>query len=153
METLKNNVIDLVNNSQYNDAVNLVAESFNLSFKAEFLRNDFHFVGDKDKRDIYKITLSRGNRKYSFEFGQSIAKSGFYASYGRQKYTIPREKINTIDSDLKVWVKFNKWRYKLFIFRHIKKKNEHCTKKQNCIKRDKTKIECCTNRKNTFSFH
>ena len=34
METLKNNVTDLVNNSQYNDAVNLVAESFNLSFKS-----------------------------------------------------------------------------------------------------------------------
>ena len=102
METLKNNVTDLVNNSQYNDAVNLVAESFNLSFKAEFLRNDFHFVGDKDKRDIYKITLSRGNRKYSFEFGQSIARSGFYASYGRQKYELPREKMNLKNHELKI---------------------------------------------------
>ena len=107
METLKNNVIELINNSKYNDAVNLIAESFNLSFKAEFLRNDFYFAGDKDKRDIYKITLSRGNRKYSFEFGQSIVKSGFYASYGKQKYIIPREKINNKDSDLKIWVRFN----------------------------------------------
>ena len=45
------------------------------TFKAEFLKNDFHFDGDESKRDIYKITLKRGARKYSFNFGQSIAKS------------------------------------------------------------------------------
>lgn len=107
METLKNNVIDLVNNSQYNEAVNLVAEYFNLSFKAEFLRNDFHFIGDKDKRDIYKITLQRGQRKYSFEFGQSLNKSGFYAQYSRTKYNIPIEKLSLSDSELKKYVKYH----------------------------------------------
>jgi hypothetical protein len=45
------------------------------TFKAEFLKNDFHFDGDESKRDIYKITLKRGTRKYSFNFGQSISKS------------------------------------------------------------------------------
>ena len=107
METLKNNVIDLINNSRYNDAVSLVAESFNLSFKAKFLRNDFYFHGDKDKRDIYKITLLRGNRKYSFEFGQSINNSGFYAQYSRTKYDIPIEKLSLSDSELKRYVKYH----------------------------------------------
>ena len=107
METLKNNVIELINNSKYSDAVNLIAESFNLSFKAEFLRNDFHFAGDKDKRDIYKITLSRGNRKYSFEFGQSLNKSGFYAQYSKTKVFLPIEKLSLSDSKLKRWVKQN----------------------------------------------
>jgi hypothetical protein len=46
-------------------------------FKAEFLKNDFHFTGDKDKRDIYKITLKRGSRVYSFNFGNSINNSEF----------------------------------------------------------------------------
>lgn len=46
-----------------------------VSFKCEFLKNDFHFDGDKEKRDIYKITFKRGERKFSLNFGQSIAKS------------------------------------------------------------------------------
>lgn len=75
METLKNNVETLIGNSHYDKACNLVAESFNLEFKAEFLENGLHFQGDKDKRDIYNITLKRGQRKYTFKFGQSIAKN------------------------------------------------------------------------------
>lgn len=42
-------------------------------FKAEFLRHGKHFNDEKDSRDIYKITLKRGTRVYSFEFGQSLA--------------------------------------------------------------------------------
>ena len=74
MEALKTTVENLIDNSQYNEATKLVAESFNLEFKAEFLENGLHFQGDKDKRDIYNITLKRGQRKYTFKFGQSIAK-------------------------------------------------------------------------------
>ena len=68
----------LVDASMYDEAVNLVKESFNLEFKAEFVENGLHFQGDKDKRDIYNITLKRGQRKYSFKYGQSIAKSQHY---------------------------------------------------------------------------
>ena len=53
-------------------------EKTNTTFKVEYLRNDLYFPGDKDKRDIYKITLSRGSRSCSFEFGQSISNSGKY---------------------------------------------------------------------------
>ncbi len=55
----------------------------NTTFEAKFLKNDFHFDGDKEKRDIYEITLSRGDRKMVFNFGQSIVKSGFYAKTNR----------------------------------------------------------------------
>ena len=58
MEALKTTVENLIDNSQYNEATKLVAESFNLEFKAEFLENGLHFQGDKDKRDIYNITFS-----------------------------------------------------------------------------------------------
>ena len=50
-------------------------KSTNTEFKAEFLRNGKYFSDDKEERDIYKITLKRGQREYSFEFGQSIAES------------------------------------------------------------------------------
>lgn len=41
----------------------------------EFLKNDYHFDDDKTKRDIYKVTIKRGNRKFSFNFGQSLQNS------------------------------------------------------------------------------
>ena len=105
MKNLQSQVETLIDNSQYNEAVNLVKESFNLEFKADFLENGLHFQGDKETRDIYNITLKRGNRKYSFKFGQSINNSGFYAQYGRQKYNIPREKISLKNHELVTYVK------------------------------------------------
>ena len=47
----------------------------NSDIKIEFFKNDYHFEDDKEKRDIYVITISRGARSYTFNFGQSIAKS------------------------------------------------------------------------------
>ncbi len=47
-----------------------------IGFAAEFVKHDFHFAGDKEKRDIYKLTLERGDRKHTFMFGQSLANSG-----------------------------------------------------------------------------
>jgi len=44
-------------------------------FKAEFLKNDFHFKDDKEKRDIYSITLKKGNREFKFNFGNSLNSS------------------------------------------------------------------------------
>ena len=107
MKNLQSQVENLIDNSQYNEAVNLVKESFNLEFKAEFVENGLHFQGDKETRDIYNITLKRGQRKYTFKFGQSINNSGFYAQYGRQKYNIPRERVNQKSHELKAYVKHN----------------------------------------------
>lgn len=39
------------------------------TLKIEFLRNGKHFDDDTDVRDIYKVTLSRGSRSYTFNFG------------------------------------------------------------------------------------
>jgi hypothetical protein len=58
------------------------AESFlketGSNLEIEFLKNDFHFQDKKNKRDIYKCTLSRGERKFTFNFGQSIVNSQKY---------------------------------------------------------------------------
>ena len=48
------------------------------TFEAHFLRNGKHFADDEANRDIYKITLKRGTRVYSFDFGQSIIHSQYY---------------------------------------------------------------------------
>jgi len=73
------------------------------TFKAEFIKNDFHFDGDKEKRDIYKITLQRGARKMVFNFGQSLNNSGFYFTQGVKKVEIDREflELDLEESQLK----------------------------------------------------
>lgn len=45
-------------------------------FKAKFFKHDYYFTGDKDQRDIYKITLRNKNGSYTFNFSQSIADTG-----------------------------------------------------------------------------
>jgi len=95
MKTLSTQIENLIDDSQYNEAVNIIKESFNLEFKAEFLENNYHFQGDKDKRDIYNITLKRGARKYTFKFGQSINNSGFYAKQGRCITQIDRKYLES----------------------------------------------------------
>ena len=54
-------------------------------FKVEFIEYGLHFDGDKYKRDIYQITLKRGERSFSFRFGQSINCSGRFWKYGNHK--------------------------------------------------------------------
>ena len=46
------------------------------TIRSKFLKYDYHFEDDKDKRDIYLITISRGNKSFSFNFGQSLVNSG-----------------------------------------------------------------------------
>ncbi len=46
-----------------------------VKFKAEFIMNGSYFDNDKTTRDIYRITLKRGNMRRSFKFGQSVVDS------------------------------------------------------------------------------
>lgn len=73
------------------------------TFAAEFIKNDFHFDGDQEKRDIYKITLQRGDRKMVFNFGASLNDSGFYFTQGVKKVEIDRKflKENLSENKLK----------------------------------------------------
>lgn len=50
----------------------------NTEFTVAFIKHGKHFEDDKYERDIYNITLKRGNRKFSFNFGQSFNASGEY---------------------------------------------------------------------------
>ena len=81
MEKLKNKIEKLINTSKYEEACDLVKEKFGIEFKCKYLKNDFHFDNDKNTRDIYEITLKRGTRDYTFNFGQSINCSGEYKGH------------------------------------------------------------------------
>lgn len=100
MEALKQTVENLIDSSQYDEACRLVAKTFSLEFKTEFLENNYHFSRDKDKRDIYNITLKRGSRNYTFKFGQSIGKSGFYAKQGSRITQIDSKFLDLKNTDL-----------------------------------------------------
>ena len=112
METLTETVELLIKYSRYDEAVDLIAVALNIGFKCEFLKNDFHFANDKNKRDIYKITIKRGDRKYSFKFGQSINKSGFYFQMGRNRVEIDRKYTN----ESKQYLSANKLKLNAFDF-------------------------------------
>lgn len=80
-------------------------EKTGVEFKAEFLKYDFHFEGDDMKRDIYQITLERGVRKYTFNFGQSIANSRYYYDkVTKRKYGEGKEFYVTVDFGNKISV-------------------------------------------------
>jgi len=81
--------------------------STGVDIKTVFKKNDYHFKGDTDKRDIYSVTISRGSRSFTFDFGQSLSKSGFYAIYGKTKYFLPYDLLEKSDSELKQFIKYN----------------------------------------------
>lgn len=56
-------------------------EKTNSEISIDYIKYDYHFEGETDKRDIYEICLKRGNREYKFTFGQSLANSGFFMTY------------------------------------------------------------------------
>jgi len=68
--------------SQYDQQALDFLKKTGAEIKVKFLKNDFHFEGDKEKRDIYSVSIIRGKRSYKFNFGQSIAHSGkFFVGY------------------------------------------------------------------------
>lgn len=85
--------------SEYNKQAEQFLKETGTEFKAEFLKNDFYFDGDEEKRDIYEITLKRADREYKFKFGQSLDCSGLRLFLDKEKtkrtehkgFIIPKE--------------------------------------------------------------
>jgi len=73
MKTLSKKVENLIDNSQYNEAVNLVAEKFNIKLKVKDVEYKFMQWDKTQQRYVFKLQLLRGKKSYTFEFGQSIA--------------------------------------------------------------------------------
>ena len=47
-------------------------EKTNTTLKAKFLKFDYHFANDENKRNIFKITIKNSIGSFSFNFGSSI---------------------------------------------------------------------------------
>ena len=58
--------------SEYDKQAEQFLKETETEFKVEFLENGLYFLDDTEPRDIYKITLKKGERVYNFKFGQSI---------------------------------------------------------------------------------
>jgi len=58
--------------NNYEKQANDFMKKVGATMKVDYLKNGYHFDGDKETRDIYRITLRREGRRYSFNFGQSL---------------------------------------------------------------------------------
>ena len=61
--------------SEYEKQVIDFLEKTKTSIKIAFKKYDYYFPSDKEKRDVYSITLTKGERAYAFDFGNSLANS------------------------------------------------------------------------------
>ncbi len=85
----------MITSTDYNQQATDFLTQTGTEFKAEFKKHGYHFTGDKEKRDIYTITLKRGDREYKFEFGASLNDSGFYVQFGRKRIDIDYQYLNS----------------------------------------------------------
>jgi hypothetical protein len=69
---------EAVKRQDYHSMASLFLADTKTTLTAEYLKTDKHFQEDKTPRDIYKVTIKRGYREFSFNFGQSLSKSKKY---------------------------------------------------------------------------
>ena len=72
-----------------------------------FKENRKYFPDDKEPRDVYEVLIERGNRKWKFEFGNSLADSKFVAVYGVREYQIPQTMRGKSNQEITLYVKWN----------------------------------------------
>jgi len=70
--------------NEYTEQADKFLTDTNTTVKIEYLKHGKHFDDDQT-RDIYKITISRNGRKFSFEFGNSIVDSGIIAVFNDKR--------------------------------------------------------------------
>lgn len=66
--------------TEYEKQANAFLNKTDSTISVKFLRTGIHFEGEKEKRDIYLVTISKDNKHYDFNFGQSIALSVYYVN-------------------------------------------------------------------------
>lgn len=50
---------------------------YGVTFNVEYVGHFKHFEDDGNTRDVYSVTIQRGERKHTFQFGQSLVDSAF----------------------------------------------------------------------------
>lgn len=61
--------------SEYEKQADEFMKKYGVTMETKLLGNMPYFDDDKENRDVYQITLKRGNKTWSFRFGQSIVNS------------------------------------------------------------------------------
>jgi hypothetical protein len=79
-------VIKQPEQSEYTEQADKFLAITNTSIVIEFLKYGIHFEGDKQERDIYSITVKRGAREFSFDFGNSINSSRYCQDPNNRKH-------------------------------------------------------------------
>ncbi len=64
--------------SEYVQQANTWAEKWDVKMSATFTGHRKYFPDDTDTRDTYSITLVRGDRSMTFDYGQSLQDSGYH---------------------------------------------------------------------------
>ena len=73
IEKLTSQYEQLIENSYYNKGAYLIADAIGLKMKVGASEYKKHLIGDKESRYVFKITLKKDGKQYTFNFGQSIA--------------------------------------------------------------------------------
>ena len=63
--------------NEYEKQANNFLKVTGTEITTKYLKHGLHFEDDKHSRDIYRVTIKKGNREYCFDFGQSLNNSGF----------------------------------------------------------------------------
>ena len=61
--------------SEYDKQANDFLKKTGATIKVKFFKYAKHFQNDKQERDIYKVTISKGGETFTFDFGQSLDSS------------------------------------------------------------------------------
>lgn len=73
LEQIEETYNKFTNNSYYNKGAHFIADELGLKMVVGASEYKKHFADDKDKRTVFKITLKKDSKQYTFDFGQSIA--------------------------------------------------------------------------------
>lgn len=75
--------------NEYEKQANEFLKETGSKLKIKFLENGKHFDDDKQPRDIYQVSFSRGGRSFMFNFGRSIAESTkIKRTHSKEKFSL-----------------------------------------------------------------
>jgi len=91
--------------NEYEKQANEFLKETGSKLKIKFLENGKHFDDDKQPRDIYQVSFSRGGRSFMFNFGRSIAESTkIKRTHSKEKFSLdgicldnPKRKLRSYD--------------------------------------------------------
>ena len=69
--------------SEYTEQAEKFLRDTGTKMHFEFLFHGPHFAGEKESRDVYRVTIERGDKSMSVDFGQSLSSSGLKPVKGR----------------------------------------------------------------------